>query len=185
MKHFVAACVAGIALLATPALAQMEHGHGAHGAPGGVALPQAPGQGIFGAISEIVGILEGDPETDWSRVDIGALHRHLLDMDALVTQARVIEEDIADGLRMRIARGGSGGEAAGRMVPAHAPFLNAETGWASTIEVEDDDIVWTVTAPSAVDVTKIRALGFFGLMATGGHHRRHHLAVARGAAMHQ
>jgi hypothetical protein len=188
MKLLVAASIAGITMLATPAFAQMAHGHEGHVATGeGTGegtMPQAPGQDIFGAIAEIVGILENDPETDWSRVDIGALHRHLLDMDALVTQANVVEENIAKGLRMRISRGGPGGAAAGRMVPAHAPYLKAENGWTSTVEVADDEIVWVVTAPTDAEATKIRALGFYGLMATGAHHRRHHLAIARGEAMH-
>jgi hypothetical protein len=184
MKLLVAAAIAGVTMLATPAFAQMEHRHDGHVEAGDVSVPQAPGQDMFGAISEIVRILEDDPETDWSRVDIGALRRHLLDMDALFKQADVIEENIANGLRMRIARSGPGGEAAGRMVPAHAPFLKAETGWMSAVEVGDTEIVWIVTAASDAEVTKIRALGFFGLMATGGHHQRHHLAIARGESMY-
>lgn len=184
MKRLVAAAITGVTMLGTPALAQMEHGHGGHPATGDVLVPMAPGQDVFGAIAEVVRILNGDPKTDWLRVDIGALHRHLLDMDVLFRQASATEENIADGLRMRIARGGSGGEAALRMVPAHAPFLTAETGWRSMIEVEDDEFVWAVTSTSDAEVTKIRALGFYGLMATGAHHRRHHLAIARGEAMH-
>ena len=32
--------------------------------------------------------------------------------------------------------------------------------------------------------TQIRALGFFGLLATGAHHQAHHLAIARGGGAH-
>ena len=42
--------------------------------------PTMPGQDAFGAIQEIVRILEADPKTDWSKVNLEALapasHRH-------------------------------------------------------------------------------------------------------------
>jgi len=40
-----------------------------------------PGQDAFGAIQEIVQILDADPKTDWSKVDLEALRQHLIDMD--------------------------------------------------------------------------------------------------------
>ncbi len=36
-------------------------------------LPKEAGQSAFAAIHEIVVMLEGDPKTDWSKVDIDAL----------------------------------------------------------------------------------------------------------------
>lgn len=69
-----------------------------------------------------------------------------------------------------------------RMVPAHAPVLAAETGWNSVARDDGTELVWRVTSTS--DEVKIRALSFFGLMATGNHHREHHLALARGQAPH-
>ncbi len=157
---------------------QMQPGQMPHDmAPAG-ALPAEPGQGAFAAIAEIVAMLMADPATDWSRVDIDGLRQHLVDMDSLVTQARVSTAPVPDGAVFTIALKGPGGAAAGRMVPAHAPVLAAETGWTSRAERQGDRIVWTVTAPGAAE--PIRALGFFGLMAVGDHHRRHHLAMARG-----
>jgi hypothetical protein len=44
-------------------------------------VPQLSGQDAFGAIQEIVGMLEADPATDGSKVDIDALRDHLLDMN--------------------------------------------------------------------------------------------------------
>lgn len=185
MQRVAAMLVGGFALFGAPTLAQMPHDHGGyHGAVAETEIPRAPGQDTFSAIAEIVAILESDPQTDWSRVDIGALHRHLLDMDALFTETSVTQSEIAKGLRMAIATNSAGGEAARRMVPAHAPFLERQTGWASTVDVGDDAVVWTVTAATDEEAAKIRALGFYGLMATGAHHRHHHLAIARGEAMH-
>ncbi len=41
----------------------------------------------FGAVQEIVEILEADPATDWSKVDIDALRQHLIDMDNVTLHA--------------------------------------------------------------------------------------------------
>jgi hypothetical protein len=68
------------------------------------------------------------------------------------------------------------------MVPAHAPVLAAETGWQSSVTEGSGGLVWTVAAPE--DEAQIRALGFFGLMALGDHHRDHHLGLATGSVQH-
>ena len=46
---------------------------------GAAAGPAEPGQGAFAAMQEIVAILEADPTTDWSKVDLPALRQHLAD----------------------------------------------------------------------------------------------------------
>ena len=46
-----------------------------------------PGQDPFGAIQEIVRILEADPSTDWSKVNIAALREHLIDMNEVTLRA--------------------------------------------------------------------------------------------------
>ncbi len=172
-----------LAVPASPLLAQ-SHSHtpGMTHPSAPATLPTEPGQGAFATLSEIVAMLRADPATDWSMVDIDALRDHLVDMDMLVTHASVTSTDIDGGLRISIATTGEGGSAASRMVPAHAPVLAAETGWTSDVTKVTDALVWTVTSPS--DARIIRALGFFGLMATGDHHRAHHMALATGRPMH-
>jgi hypothetical protein len=176
------------AAVATPLAAQhADHsGHAGHdmAAPGASGVPFEPGDGSFAAIIEIVAMLSADPDTDWTRVDIDGLREHLVDMNQLVVGASVRSEPLPDGLRMRIGTSGRPGEAASRMVPAHSPFLETETAWQSDVTREGDEIVWTVTAVDAGAVARIQALGFFGLMATGDHHRMHHMAMARGQAAH-
>jgi hypothetical protein len=176
------------AMAATPLAAQhADHAnHMGHmtAQSGASERPSEPGDGSFAAIIEIVSMLSADPGTDWTRVDIDGLREHLVDMNQLVTGASVRYEPLPAGLRMRIATSGRPGAAASRMVPAHAPFLATETGWQSEVARADDEIVWTVTAADAEDVVRIQALGFFGLMATGDHHRMHHMAMARGDAAH-
>src|SRR6516164_1352974 len=61
---------------------QMMQGRGMqmHGIPGhGMeqsAQPIMSGQDAFGAIQEVVNILDADPATDWSKVNISALRAH-------------------------------------------------------------------------------------------------------------
>lgn len=185
----LARAIAPLAIAAaTPLAAQhADHaGHTEHGMSGAetAELPSEPGDDAFAAISEIVTMLSADPETDWSRVDIDGLREHLVDMNVLVLEASVRSEPLPDGLRMRIGTAGRPGEAASRMVPAHGPVLAAETGWQSEVTRDGPEIVWTVSSADAGAATRIQALGFFGLMATGDHHRAHHLAMARGEAAH-
>jgi hypothetical protein len=49
--------------------------------------PTMPGQDAFGAIQEIVRILEADAKTDWSKVNIAALRAHLIDMNEVTLKA--------------------------------------------------------------------------------------------------
>lgn len=53
--------------------AGMHHGDAAE-----ASVPKLPGQDAFGALQEIVGILEADPATDWSKVDLDGLREHLI-----------------------------------------------------------------------------------------------------------
>ena len=48
--------------------------------------PTMPGQDAFGAIQEIVQILDADPKTDWSKVDLDALRQHLIDMNEITRE---------------------------------------------------------------------------------------------------
>lgn len=175
-------------LVATPIAAQhADHSsHSGHVLPDAAAavLPTEPGDSAFAAIAEIVAMLSEDPETDWSRVDIDGLREHLVDMNQLVFGASVRSEQLPGGLRMQIDTSGRPGEAASRMVPVHGPVLASETGWQSDVTRDGDEIVWIVTGRGEGEAERIQALGFFGLMATGEHHRVHHLALARGEPAH-
>ena len=156
---------------------QAMHG----GAAGG---PTEPGQGAFAAIQEIVAILEADPATDWSKVDLPALRRHLADMNALAVSAKVTEQEIPGGFEATISGAGRAGAAARRMVPAHAVELAKIEGWIVTATAPaGGNIVLRVTSFDPRLQPRIRGLGFFGMMVTGAHHQPHHLAIARGEGM--
>lgn len=163
--------------VAAPAFAQHSHSGNVHTMAG----PQESGQSGFAALTEIVTILRDDPETDWRSVDIAALRRHLVDMDLLTTQAEVDVIERPAGARFEIRGTQRVREAIRAMVPAHAPFLAAETGWDVSTEELEDGVAMIVDG----DAAQIQSLGFFGVMTIGAHHQEHHLMLAKGAAPHR
>lgn len=139
-----------------------------------------PGQDAFGAIQEIVAILEADPGTDWSKVDISGLRAHLVSMNLLVLDSEVSEEDVDGGLKMTVSGQGRTLEAIQEMVTAHASTIDGDNGWTVSAETTAQGAILTVTSSDMSELERIRGLGFFGLMGTGGHHQPHHLTLARG-----
>jgi hypothetical protein len=141
--------------------------------------PTMPGQDAFGAIQEIVGILEAAPNTDWSKVNINALHEHLIDMNQVTLKAVTRERELDDGIEIAVTGEGRTLDAIKRMVPAHARELT-KTGWSATTEDQPNGVKFTVTSTDPQEVLRIKGLGFMGIMVQGGHHQLHHLAMARG-----
>lgn len=188
--RIVAATIAlGAVLAAGGAGAQPAMDHSAHhgggmaaSSPG--AVPTMPGQDAFGTIQEIVGILDADPNTDWSKVDIEALRRHLIDMNELTLKAKAATTPVDGGARFDVTGEGRTLEAIQRMVPAHTHEINGLNGWSAKAEPSATGIALTVTAADPKQVARIRGLGFIGVMAQGAHHQTHHLAMARGGFHH-
>ena len=147
-------------------------------------LPNEGGQAAFNAIAEIVSILEADPETDWSKVNISILRNHLVDMNALTLSATVDTFPEAQGVRFLAKGTGTTLRALANMVPAHARELDKMAQWSATGRSVSGGAELVVIPRDDAAGLKIRALGFFGLMATGAHHQRHHLAMATGNAAH-
>ncbi len=174
-----------LALASGSAQAQQDpnHMHMQHMA-GPTTVPSSPGQAAFGAIQEIVNLLQADPKTDWSKVDIDALRQHLIDMDEVTLRAAVRKEPVENGLRMTVTGAGRTLEAIQRMLPDHAREIDGMNGWTVKAASVADGVDLTVTAATPGETTKIRALGFMGIMAQGGHHQRHHLAMAKGEMAH-
>lgn len=181
IRHVAAAaCLLASANLAC---AQSHEGHVAgmtHGARL-AAMPVETGQAAFAALAEIVAILDADPETDWSRVDIDALRDHLADMDQLTLHAQV-ETQALDGGRVRFEVTGDDQtrKAIQAMVPVHAGMVRDATGWSIVVDQAPDGVVLIIDAQSPEARTRLKALGFFGFMTLGAHHQAHHLQIARG-----
>lgn len=163
--------LASALVLGSPAIAQHSHNH---------AHPREVGQSAFAALAEIVDMLRQDPQTNWETVDIPALQRHLVDMELLATQS-IAEQTLIDGAVLFHVTGEPPVvEALHRMVPAHAPFLDAETGWTTEVERSDAGVVVRVSGEQRT----IKSLGFHGIMTIGAHHREHHLGIATGTMSH-
>lgn len=154
-------------------------------ADGGAGMPLQPGQGAFAAIQEIVEILEADADTDWSKVDMERLRRHLVDMDNVTMHASASAEAVAKGMRFTVTGDGAVADSIRRMALAHAETMDGAGGWHFTAEATAEGAMLTVESDDPEDAEKIRALGFIGAMTRGAHHQMHHLMIARGAAPHE
>jgi len=167
--------------------AQTAHKGGAshgHHQRGSVDKLSEPGQGALAALAEIVRALESDATTDWSKVDLTALRNHLVDMDLLVTDAIAIQTELPDGLLIEVTGDPRSLEAAKRMMPAHAKFLGSDANWSINVTIDRERVVMRATSKVHSTAMKIKALGFYGLMASQDHHRAHHWEIARGASEH-
>jgi hypothetical protein len=155
-------------------------------ASGTTAMPTMPGQDAFGAIQEIVGILEADPNTDWSKVNLEALRQHLIDMNEVTLKAEVVTKPIDDGIEATVTGTGRTVQAIQRMVPAHAHQIDQThlNGWSAKTDMLPNGVVLSVTSDDPQQVQHLRGLGFIGVMVSGSHHQLHHLAMAKGERVH-
>ncbi len=166
---------------APPPQATPHHAHQAAASPSGG--PTLPGQDAFGAIAEIVRLLETDPTTDWSTVDLERLRQHLIDMHEVVLRSEVRTNPIPGGLIMDVTGVGRTEQAIRAMIAPHAAELDHMPEWLARAEEIPGGVRLTVTARRPEDsrtVARIRGLGFAGLLVQGGHHGPHHLAIAKG-----
>jgi hypothetical protein len=157
-------------------------GHGQmHGQQSGT--PTLPGQDAFGAIQEIVQALQSDPKTDWSKVNIEALRQHLIDMNEVTLHAAATPRLFDNGIEFSVTGEGRTLEAIKRMVPAHVKELH-EIGWNAKTDELPNGVKLTVIASDGQPLTRLKALGFIGIMVQGGHHQPHHLMMAKGQLVH-
>ena len=149
-------------------------------------VPTLPGQDAFGAVQEIVHILEADLKTDWSKVNLEALRQHLIDMNDVTLNADAAARPINGGIEIAVTGTGRTVEAIQRMVPAHAHEIDQThlNGWSARTDPLPNGVTLTVTSSDPKEVQHIRGLGFIGILASGSHHQPHHLAMAKGESIH-
>lgn len=144
-------------------------------------IPTMSGQQAFGTIQEIISILENDPKTDWSKVNISALQEHLIDMNELTLYTDVEEKVLENGLEMKVTGSGRTVGAIQRMVPTHVNMTLSEIEeWDVKVEQIDNGVRLTASSQNPTEAEHISGLGFIGLMATGANHPAHHLMMAKG-----
>ena len=177
------AALLGSAMAQSHSVYHMDQGAGTHMSVNSKE-PTFPGQDAFGAIQELVNILEADPSTDWTRVDISGLRAHLVDMNLLVINASVSAKNIKGGLEVNTSAQSRALLAIQSIIPAHAEMINGINGWAVKSEKTVTGAKLIVTSKNAKEIAHIRGLGFYGLMVTDSHHQSHHLSLARGVKVH-
>jgi hypothetical protein len=178
-----------------PAAAQHEHMAGmthdagmrpatAATAPAPGAMPTRAGQEAFATIAEITRLLDADPRTEWSKVNLEALRQHLIDMDDVTLRATVRSTDVPGGAAFTVTGTGRVRDAIRRMTAAHGATMSAGQGLTWETVVTADGARVTVRSLDRTDAratARIRALGFIGLLTLGDHHTRHHLGIADGS----
>lgn len=171
----------------------MQHEPGmSHDAAAPSARPTRAGQEAFATIGEIVRILDNNPNTDWSKVDLEALRAHLRDMDDVTMRATVVVTPVDGGARFDVQGTGRVRDAIRRMALSHGMTIAPADGfsWQAVETVTGARVTVRATAPgNTAMATRIRALGFVGLLTLGDHHTAHHLGIAdgsmRGAHQHK
>ncbi len=160
-----------------------------HDAPVAAVTPKEDGQSAFTAIAEIVRLLDADPRTDWSKVNIEALRQHLIDMDDVTMRASVRAEEIAGGAVFTVTGTGRTLDAIRRMTMSRATTGTPDGSVKMSVAEIPGGVRFTALAGNPADaraVARIRGLGFIGVVAIGDHHAPHHLGIANGSmtAMH-
>jgi len=164
-----------------PVMQHQSHARMSQDHPG---LPHEGGQAAFAAIQEIVTMLDADPGTDWSKVNIEALREHLVDMDNVTLHAHATSEGIEGGVRFLVTGDGPVVGSIRRMVFAHARTMNGVGGWTYAAAEIPNGAALTVKVSDPRDIVQVKALGFIGVMAKGSHHQMHHLMIATGRDPH-
>jgi len=165
----------------------MQAGNGGHGGGQGMSMgrgsesqPTAAGQSGFAAIQEVVAMLEADPATDWSQVDLDMLRTHLIDMDRVMMDAAVESTELTNGMRHSVTGDADVVASIKRMVPAHVQQMRGEVSWAISMTEDSSGVELEITASEAGQIAKIKGLGFAGFMVLGDHHQLHHVQMSTG-----
>jgi len=158
--------------------------------------PTMVGQYAFATLAEIVSLLEADPDTNWSKVDIESLRQHLIDMDRVTMSSMVASSPIDAGMRFTVTGFDPSTIASiQRMTQAHAAAqsaairhgvaeTNAPSALHYAVQLIDNGAEMSVTGDDENDIERIGALSFIGIMVSGMHHQAHHWSMAKGENPH-
>jgi len=139
----------------------------------------------FAVIQEAIALLEVNPDTDWSVVNIEALRSHLVEMQDMTLNVTVEQQPINLGFMAVITPTTDRAlESMIQVLSAHPSQMKIETGWDMTVTNNNGAFTISVTTDQLLDVDKIRGLGYIGIMAYGNHHQPHHWAMASGENPH-
>jgi hypothetical protein len=183
--------IAAMTIVMPMASAHMHHTNMNHAemmgystAPTQVVLTES-GTDPFATLQEVITALEADPSTNWERVNIEALRLHLVEMQDMTINVAVKQRHINNGFQAVVTPTTSNAvQSLTRVLSGHPEKMKAETGWDMQVRDNNGVFTLTVTTDNAIDVAKIRGLGYIGVMAYGNHHQPHHWAMASGGNPH-
>jgi hypothetical protein len=139
----------------------------------------------FAVIQEAIALLEANPATDWSVVNIDALRSHLVAMQDMTLNVTVEQQPINLGFIAVVTPTTNRAlESMIQVLSVHPSQMKNETGWDMTVTNNNGVFTISVTTDQLLDVEKIRGLGYIGIMAYGNHHQPHHWAMASGEDPH-
>ena len=139
----------------------------------------------FAVIQEAIALLEENPDTDWSTVNIEALRLHLIEMQDMTLNVTVEQQPINLGFMAVITPTTNRAlQSMSQVLSAHPSQMKEETGWDMVVTNNNGIFTISVTTDQLQDVDKIRGLGYIGIMAYGSHHQPHHWAMASGENPH-
>ena len=144
------------------------------------------GTDMFATIQEVIGKLEADSDTDWSKVNLEALRQHLRDMFEFSYNVDVIsQQPIEHGVKIVVKPVTVRAEQAlDKVLAAHPMMLKMETGWDMQSSKANGEYQIIASTTKASEIDKIRGLGYIGLLAIGNHHQPHHWAMTKGKNPH-
>ncbi len=176
--------VMAITLLSISVVAKDNHQHHTqhgHSASNHSATPKAPGNDAFAAVEEIVQLLLNDPSTDWTKVNIDALHSHLKDMHLFFLETDTVEP-IVSGLSVTFKVTGNATSIAAihRMLPAHSAYIEKIKPWKTHVTLTDDGASLRIDVHDNLALIQLKAIGLYGFMSLDSHHQAHHLMIATG-----
>ncbi len=144
------------------------------------------GNAIFGTIQETIKMLDADPNTDWTKVDLEGLRQHLVDMENFTSGVDVLsQKKIEKGAEIVIrAKSEEAHHSLERALKAHPSMMESETGWTMGVKQNKERFTLTIETQKPDEVARLRALGYIGVMALGDHHQVHHWMMASGSNPH-
>ena len=183
--------IAAMTIVMPMASAHMHHANMNHAAmmghntaPTQVVLTES-GTDPFATLQEVIAALESNTNTNWEKVNIEALRLHLVEMQDMTINVDVKQQYIDNGFQAVVTPTTNRAvQSLTRVLSGHPAQMKAETGWDMQVRDNNGVFTLTVTTDNAIDVAKIRGLGYIGVMAYGNHHQPHHWAIASGDNPH-
>lgn len=139
------------------------------------------GEAAFSALIEVVALLESDENTDWSNVNIGALHEHLRDMNHVMLNTEVVSHSLtSSSVMFKVTATAIAEDSLRRSLQAHSDYIASIRPWEIQVVISEDGATVEIAPNSASELQKLNALGFYGFMALDSHHQAHHWLIATG-----